>query len=247
MTRISSVTTMANKPFADLFDTAAANFPDHGRSADHFNTELTGLYDDGLATCLISFRDAIPTVIAFLSAANGLVYFGHSPTLFHGLAENTKADLNYHCVVFVGNHTDTAVPFALDGNAFAEVNQRVIVNNLDHLGAYMAHRGANPGIQFMPEPVEQLNAGLANHTAEVSTSRVGLVPHTLARHILRRPVPTCTMAEFSNLVLVPLAAMPDPVGDFSNIFNWWKVATGDGVDGDCHMVSPGSRFDNQCI
>ena len=112
--------------------------------------------------------------------SDGLVLFGHNPALFHGLAGNTNVDLNARCVIFVGNHPNLIVLIVLDGDAFAAVNQCVVVDHAEHIVMHAAHRAANPGTPVMPVPAEQLDMGLPNHTAVIGTSHIAAAPHTFA-------------------------------------------------------------------
>jgi hypothetical protein len=230
---------MADQPFARLFRSAATNFPAYNRSHASVNAEL-GATGDDLSTLLRSYRDSIPTMVAFVDDSRaGMVYFAHSLTQFLPAHGNANAALNHRTVGFMGSDPDTVVPMVFHPDAFNTVTQRVMTRTGDHIAHRATHLAVGGALTVMPLVPEQLVAGDPNATSEVTVSRVCLVPHTLVGVVAARRLPAVTLENFQALILDRVRAGPGyNAADYTHLENWWKVATSLAADGSYPIACP---------
>src|SRR5512146_925852 len=204
---------MADKTFSALFGTPGSypgTFPAYD---DLLNQYRNVAGDDAWKTLLLQCADAMPTMVAFVEEDDpGVIYLGHTPTLFQPLLTGAIAELDNNMVVFFGNKADAVMPHVLPDAAFS-VFQNTRVH--DTAANTRAARRAN-------NTIDPLDAALAG-SRFVSHRRTIVLPAAWSVRLLNSQ-PIIETTAFSDEYLAAVVADPALSASHTTLLEWWQAA-----------------------
>ena len=206
---------MADKTFTQLFGLGAvwpAPFPGYPAILGQYTNAAT---DDEWKSLALSYTDAMPNFVAFVAETDpGVIFLGHSATLFRPLPTGAIASLDDNAVVFMGDQADSVIPHVLPDAAFGTHAAVTIHDTAANTFAALQVAATNT-----IGPLNAADPGMRN----VNYRRTIVLPPAWGARLLQQP-PMMSTVEFYNEFLAPIVAVPADAATHQILLDWWQTA-----------------------